>query len=72
MTKKKRVIALLEKMGYTHNGGTTKYMKYVMHDSTEFAFIGNAGALRIGKSSTQSRSLTHLLPNLFKKYEIGE
>jgi len=64
MTKTDKVIAFLLSKGMVEvvPSGSRKYRKFASpnHDKG-FYWVGKAGAIRIGKTSTGSRSISHLI-----------
>ena len=63
-TKKDSLIITLIKGGCVEVESRSKYQQFtVPNKEGVFYFIGKAGALRIGKVASKSRSLTHLVRN---------
>lgn len=70
-TKKEKAIRLVRAIGYLEDhGDRSKYYAFYKPGVDQRYFVGDNGALRCGKNASQSISISHLLPQLFKKYGI--
>ena len=63
MNKAERIIRWLEEeRGCTElKSKSRKYRQFKRLDSTDFYFVGKNGALRAGKSASDSVSLSHMI-----------
>jgi hypothetical protein len=58
---------LVDKLGSTELPSTNKYRKFSSKTPHVFYWVGNHGALRVGKNVSTSTSLTHKLNDILKK-----
>lgn len=70
-TKKMKVIRLVERLGYQKDGADrSKYTAFKIAGSDQRYFVGDNGALRCGRTASESISISHLLPAMFEKFGI--
>ena len=67
MTKQEKVINLLIKKGYVEIACISKkYRQFVKSGNTDSLFVGKKGACRIGKTVSNSTSMSHIIEKLIR------
>lgn len=74
MTKQDQIANQLREIGFHEEDSFRKYRKFTHPSMKNCIFIGRKGAMRYGRTQSESRSVNpqKVLPNLQSKYYKGE
>lgn len=74
MTKQDQISQQLIEMNFVEEGSSKKYRKFTHPQMKNCLFVGRHGALRYGRTQSESRSVNpqKVIPNLQSKYYKGE